>query len=87
MLHVERELADMKVTSTEQRARLRAEVQAVSTKVEAVAEMAADTKADTSEIVALLKGMRLLGALTKWVGLPGGIGSVIYVIGDIKKWW
>lgn len=49
--------------------------------------MAADTKADTSEIVSLLKGMKLLGALTKWVGIPGGLGTAVYTVGVFKKWW
>ena len=87
VLHIERELPAMKLESATNRAELHAEISSLGTKVAAVQATAEQVKADTSEMVALLKGMKLLGELTKWVGLPGGLGGVLYVIGDLRKWW
>jgi len=87
VLHIERELSSMKLESATNRAELSSKITALGVTVASVQQTAESTKADTSEMVALLKGMKLLGALTKWVGLPGGVGGVIYVIGGLRKWW
>ncbi len=84
VLHIERELSAMKLETADNRAELSEKIAGLGTKVEAVQATAEGVKADTSEMVTLLKGMKLLGALTKWVGLPGG---VVYGAGKFLKWW
>lgn len=77
----------MKLETAENRAELHTEIAALRSKVDSVQSTTEGVKADTSEMMALLKGMKLLGALTKWVGLPGGFGTAVYAWGSFKGWW
>lgn len=87
VLHIERELADMKVQSTEQRAALRADVQANCEMTIAVKRTADQVKADTSEIVELLKGLRVFGKLAKWIAAVIGAVLAVFGIGHGYKLW
>jgi hypothetical protein len=86
-LHLEREVAEMKVTASEQRAKVREELAANTAAISAVKHTAEGVKRDTEEIVSLLKGMRILGGLAKWVGGPSTLGLGVYWIGTRFKWW
>ena len=46
-------------------------------------ETTAQIKADTNQIVMLIKGAGVLGYVVRWLG---GF-SIIYVIGVALKWW
>jgi hypothetical protein len=94
LLHIEREVADMKVVAAEHRAALRADIQAVTqatvdlrTLTNANATRIDGVKGDTEEIVSLLKGMKVLGALLKWIAGFSFIGGPLYLIGKTLKWW
>lgn len=94
LLHIEREVADMKVTAAEARAAAKADVQVLT---QATVELRSLTtanaaridgvKGDTEEIVSLLKGMKVLGALLKWIAGFSFIGGPLYLIGKTLKWW
>ena len=87
VLHLERKVADMDVTASEQRATLRREVQANTEMTQAVRVTACCVKKDTEEIVALLKGLKVFGRIAKWI--VGAIAAVAALlgIGHNAKWW
>lgn len=94
LLHIEREVADMKVVAAEHRAALREDIQkATQATVELRALTTANAtridgvKSDTEEIVSLLKGMKVLGALLKWIAGFSFIGGPLYIVGKALKWW
>lgn len=87
ILHLERKVAEMEVTSTEQRAKLRESIQRTTASVAEVKATADATKADTAEIVSLLKGVKVLVSSAKWIGGPSVLGGAVYAFGKLARWW
>lgn len=87
MLHLEREVAEIKITATEQRAKVREEIAANTVAIAAVKVTADGVKQDTEEIVSLLKGMRIFGSMLKWAGGLSAGSGVMYGIGKAARWW
>ena len=87
VLHLERELADLLRSSEKWRGDTTLAIDRAVKLAEAVRATACATKADTSEIVQLLKGMRILGALLKWLVAIGLTVGSAYTAGHGLKWW
>lgn len=55
----------------------------IEAKVDANTEVTNSVKRDTSEIVELVKGSKVVGRVAKWMGAVGGG----YLAGKGLKWW
>ena len=86
VLHLEREVSAFRLESQNDRAAIRAAIQDQAAAIDALKSSTDRAHADVQELVDLMKGLKVLGRVVKWVS--GAIALVGLVFGFGKgKWW